>query len=223
MNSKALNLLTIEPIRWPRGGFEFVFGDIVLEATRDKKHVDEVDYAVYVTLTSRKYAKFLDLSAGIRHELHSCPRVRRKANSSDTAALGMCSLAVLRPDWAGSTMDSYKKVDWEPYVPGERIPRLGYNIFPENTFARFIVDCVTTLELDDGLLQAHMQNGFISVNMGSFDFFYGFIFACHAARRTAEECFDLLPSSGVRFQYPESFNANMITLLDVQRLYGLLR
>ena len=221
MNTKAIVNLNTEPISWPRGGLKFVFGDIVFEAKKDKKHTDEVDYAVYLSVTSREYAKFLDKAAHIKHELPSCPRVRRIANSSESAALGMRSLWVLRPDWTESKIDSTQKIDWGDYVPGERIPRLGYNIFPENSFARFIYDCVMTLGSSDGLLQAHLKNGFINVNLGSFDLFYGFIFACHKAGKTTEECFELLPLSGARNQYPDNFDVDKIAFRDVQELYKL--
>lgn len=219
VNTKAINNLSTEPITWTRGGFKFVFGEIVFEVKRDKKHTDEVDYAVDLSVTSREYAKFLDKAAHIKHELPSCPRIRRIANSSENAALGISRELVLRPDWTESKIDSTQKIDWGRYVSGERMPRLGYNILPEKSFALFIFDCVTTLGLSDGLLQAHMERGFIDVNLGSFDFFYGYIFACHKAGKTAEECFELLPSSGVRNQYPENFKVDAVTLLDVHKLY----
>jgi hypothetical protein len=222
MNTMAINHLNTEPISWTRGGLKFVFEDIVLEAKKDKKYTDDVDYAVNLSVTSREYAEFLDKAAHIKHELSSCPRLRRIANSSENAALGMSRVLVLRPDWAESKIDSTQKIDWGSYVPGERIPRLGYNIFPEKSFALFILDCVTTLGFSDGLLQAHMKNGFINVNMGSFDFFYGFIFACHKAGKTTVGCFELLPLSGVRNQYPENFEIDKITLEDVQKLYKLM-
>lgn len=194
----------------------------MLEAKKDKKYSDDVDYAVNLSVTSREYAKFLDKAAHIKYEFPSCPRLRRIADSSENAALGMSRVLVLRLDWAESKIDSTQKIDWGHYVSGERMPRLGYNIFPEKSFALFIIDCVTTLGFSDGLLQAHMKNGFINVNMGSFDFLYGLIFACHKAGKTTEECFELLPLSGVRSQYPDNFDVDKIAFGDVQKLYKLM-
>jgi hypothetical protein len=184
-----------------------------------KRNVDKA-YDVNCSITSSDFAKFLDMAAS-KDRFTSCPRIRRVANSGD-ASLGACWLSVLKPNEFIAAEDSYRKVDSGGYVSGERMPRLGYNIIPESSFAQFIIDCLTTLTFEDGLLRAHMQNGFISANMGGVDFFYGFVFACYRARLSEKECLSLLPSSGVRGQYPETFNANMTTLSDIQALYKIL-
>lgn len=219
-NSRLINVLKVRPISWPKGGLKFDFGDIQFDVRKDKRYIDDIDYAVNLAVTSKEYAKCLNKALCIKDELPSCPRIRRVANSSDVAILGLIQLTILKPEWEGKTLNATYRIDRGSYVAGNKMPRLGYSTWLEDSFSIFVLDCVSSLNANDGLLRAHMHNGVISVNMGSFDFFYGFVFACHKAGKTVKDCFGLLPNSGIQHQYPiEIFDVRNVALSDIQKLY----
>lgn len=220
-NAKQLEVLNLSPVKWPKSGFLFTFGDVCFSIAKDRAHRDKETYAISLSLSGVKFAMFLDRATLIHSSTPSCPRLRRVAGSSDIAVFGQSWWMVLKPSWSEPVIEP-ARVDLQEYRAGSRLVRLGYNVLLEKNLARFVKEVVRNLEVVDGLLQGHMGEGFITLNFGAFDFFYGFVFASHKAGKTVEECLVLLPDSGVPQHYPESFDVTKVARSDIQMLYDEL-
>jgi hypothetical protein len=204
-------------ITWPRGGLLFQIHDLRVEVNKQEEYEDA--YVVSFVLHSKDFAGFLDNCERIKNRLCSCPAVRHVAGSSGTEVLGVAHWEVMKPNWSGPAPG---KVDPHPYERGSPLLRLGYSVILEKNLSFFLLESVRSLEAGDGLAMAHMPDGFISLDLGAFDVFYGFVFACYKAGKTAEDCHAILPNSGVKEMYPPDFDAGQVALADINALYDLL-
>lgn len=219
-NQKEIDALNATPIKWPKGGFIFSFGDVFFKLKKESGYEDESTYAFSMFVYSKGFAVFLDAVADIRSEIPTCPRLRRVAGTSDIGVFGQSWWDVLK---TGANKLPEGTVDLQSYKPGSILVSLGKSVLLEANLVTFVADAVSTLQEHGGLVKAQMQNGFITLNFGGFDFFYGFVYACHEAGKSAKECHELLPDSGVPTQYPETFDVANVSITDIKFLYDVLK
>lgn len=218
---RNIEALKVTPIKWPKGGFTFSFGDVFFKLEKDSGYKDKLTYAFSMVVYSKELALFLDAVAGVKSEIPTCPRLRRVAGTSGIGVFGQSWWVVLKPE-RNNLQEDTSEVDLQGYKPGSRLVNLGKSVLLEANVASFVLDAVSTLD-DGGILKAQMQDGFITLNVGGFDFFYGFVYACHKAGKSAKECHEMLPDSGVPIQYPETFNVAAVSINDIKVLYDILR
>lgn len=221
-DKKNIEALKVTPIKWPKEGFTFSFGDVFFKLEKDSGYKDKLTYAFSMVVYSKELALFLDAVAGVKSEIPTCPRLRRVAGTSDIGVFGQSWWAVLKTE-QNNLQEEMSEVDLHGYKPGSRLVSLGKSVLLEANVVSFVLDAVSTLDENGGILKAQMQNGFITLNFGGFDFFYGFVYACHKAGKSAKECHEILPDSGVPNQYPETFNVAAVSINDIKVLYDALR
>jgi len=215
----AEHFLSSRPLIWPKGGFRFDSSDAWLKVERDPDYKHRETYAVQMGIYSAVYANFLDKVAALAREIPSCPRIARVPGSSSFAALGHSWWVVLKPEYIHTEVDG---LDNELYRPGRRFVRVGYSVALEESLTIFIREVVGSLQDHAGLLAGFMADGYITQTLGAFDFFYGFVFSCHRAGKTAVECFELMPDTGITEMYSDEYDFGKIKKEDIKLLYELV-
>jgi hypothetical protein len=220
MTISGVEKLSKKPVFWPKNGLVFSFGDVCFKAEKIGKD-NKTTYEILLVVYSAIFATFLDAVAKVQIDIATCPRVRRVPGTSDIAVFGQSSWSVLKPGFVGK-VDETCKVDMQDYRSGMRLLRFGYDTLLEENLVRAMLEFIKVLDQKDGLLQVHMPEGFIAANCAGFEFFYGFVYACHRAGKTEKECYEILSRSGIPMQYPASFDIARVSQTDIKTIYNIL-
>lgn len=219
-NEMLMHLLEAGSVNWPSDGIHLTIRDLRFDITVEDSF--EETYDILLVVHSESFCKFLNNAAKIQNKLKGCPSVRYVGGSSETALLGQILLEVLNPGFTGETAD-IGDVYFAKYKIGSLLLPLGYSITTEDNLICFVRSCYKLLCDDAGLLEAYMKDGFLVSDFAGFDPFYGYIYACYVSSKSALECFELLPESGVIMSYPKKlFNVENVTLDDVLLLYQVM-